>query len=363
MPIREGFAGPEAVLKRLRDLRCIVGVDGRLDGRREAAQPRAGDVRGVRADVLQHSSVVEVRLSVGTQPPDVARDHIHDQRQFSLARSERLLRADLVVDIEVDRAPFHDCPLEIPRRRHPSLHPAIDTRAVAPAISHGEGLTRREAMLHAALDLGNVLWVQQLLYQGRDPWFLDVIEVRNDRAEIGFVALVEANGLAGGAGAERANRQGVDHLPKLPLSLAKLLLGSNLFVDVVTQPAPLNDPPRLAADRFRSARHPAMYAVRTTQPMLDGERFAGVETTPQLSTELLRVVRMDTGVDPRSQPCHSRSVGTVQIQTEELDHALVEKHWLAIGGQLPNVTGHHVQQPGALAIKVSRLAVDSFRPL
>ena len=122
---------------------------------------------------------------------------------------------------------------------------------------------------------------------------LESFEVRDYRAEMVLVSLVEVDRPARRRCAPDADRHGVDHLLKLPLAPPQRLFGVHLIVYVVTEAVPLDDAPVLIPQWLRAARHPVIDAVGAAQAIAHRESLAGGEAATECVPEPCCIVRMD----------------------------------------------------------------------
>src|SRR4051812_8763983 len=115
------------MFEHLSHARSIFRVDGCTYECRQAAHLRlvpGCDV--VDADGSQGALAEESRLAIARHAANMYRNHINDQRQLALTLAQRLLSANLVVDVDIDAVPSQDSSGLILQRRNPGLNPAID---------------------------------------------------------------------------------------------------------------------------------------------------------------------------------------------------------------------------------------------
>src|SRR5262245_59095149 len=98
-----------------------------------------------------------------------------------------------------------------------------------------------------------------------DARLLKSVEVRDNGPEIVLISLVEIDRPACGCRGPDADRNGVDHLLKLPLAPPQRLLCMQLIIYVVTEAVPLDDASALIPHRFGAARHPAIDTIGPAQ--------------------------------------------------------------------------------------------------
>src|SRR3546814_4343999 len=100
-------------------------MDGGLYDGRQPARVWLVCVRYVQAEKIYQALVEEVRLAVRSQPPEQAWNQVDELRELPLPVAQRLLRAHLIVDVEIDSVPLHNRSVLIAQRLHSALCPAI----------------------------------------------------------------------------------------------------------------------------------------------------------------------------------------------------------------------------------------------
>ena len=294
----------------------------------------------VHAEKIRQALVDQGCLALRGQAPEVARNHVHEQRKLAFPVAQRLLRGHQVVDVDADAVPLEDTAAVVAHRFRAGLGPTI--AAVGPALR----------IAHDIRDAGREC-ARQCLRRCVPVVRMDDAERwrsvrRGDVPERG----------AGGVGeppvdvrrrslARRApdrSGHGVDQLPELALASPQRLLGAHLIVDVVTKAVPQHDTSALVPHRFRAARHPAIGTVGAAQAIPHGEARAGDETMAERVAERRCVIRVDDGRDHRLQSADTRPHRIRCVQPEKIDHAPVEEGRLAVRVQPPQVTRNHIDE-------------------
>src|SRR6185437_2195316 len=108
--------------------------------------------------------------------------------------------------------------------------------------------------------------------RARPVWADEVAQVDPDRVR---QPLVYVGGLAVWRDAPDHRGHSVDEAPEFLFAELECLLRPDLIVDVVADSVPLQDVPRMVAQRLCPARHPTIRAVYAAQPVAQRERFSG----------------------------------------------------------------------------------------
>jgi hypothetical protein len=285
----------------------------------------------------------------------VNRDHVDELREFPLAVAQRLLSPHQFVDVDAHAIPLDNGAGVVTQRLRAALDPAMGAGRSALPISPDERRARFERVCERLIDRLAVIRMNHR--QGSRPIWRDQI-LQSDARDVRD-PLVEVARYSFCRRAPYESRHGVYELPQLALAPPQRLLGTHLIVDVVTQAIPLGNMPFVITQWLRAARHPAIGAVRATQPIPQGEALASNEGTVEGVPKLRRVLRMD-GFYERFQSADARLVRIRYVQAEIVHHALVEEGRFTIGCQTPNVAWNHVHELGELHLSIAQRRLGSL---
>ena len=90
----------------------ILRMDG-LDDRVQSAHARLVRICHIQAEIIDHPPVEEGRLAVGRQPPDMARNHVHELRKLPLPVAQRRLGPLLILNVYCRAVPLGNAPLAV----------------------------------------------------------------------------------------------------------------------------------------------------------------------------------------------------------------------------------------------------------
>src|SRR5262249_31611115 len=141
----EALAGGEAAAERVPELRRVVRMDGRYD-RFQPAHARLVHIRDVQAKEIDHALIEEDRLTVRSEPPDVARGTVHKRRELPLPFAQFRLGAPVSVEVDRPTVPSGDTALLVARRHHRGSRPVMDPRRAPDAALNVEMIAGLETV-------------------------------------------------------------------------------------------------------------------------------------------------------------------------------------------------------------------------